>query len=79
MDLAKALADKGVLRLDGGFGTLLQARGLQPGESPDDWNVDHPDDVSAIHAEYYAAGSDIVYANTFGSNPIKYDHSPCGE
>ena len=72
MDFAKTLADKGVLRLDGGFGTLLQARGLLPGESPDDWNVDHPDDVSAIHAEYYAAGSDIVYANTFGSNPLKY-------
>ena len=72
MDMLKVLAERGVLRLDGGFGTLLQARGLQPGESPDDWNVEHPDDVSAIHAAYYAAGSDIVYANTFGSNPLKY-------
>ena len=72
MDFAEVLAERGVLRLDGGFGTLLQARGLKPGESPDDWNVDHPSDVSAIHAEYYAAGSDIVFANTFGSNPLKY-------
>ena len=64
--------------LDGGMGTLLQARGLRAGETPEDWNLDRPDEVAAIHAAYAAAGSGIVYANTFGANPLKYRgcHSP---
>jgi len=58
--------------LDGGMGTLLQARGLKPGEIPEDWNVERPDDVTAIHRAYVEAGSQVVYANTFGANPLKY-------
>ena len=58
--------------LDGGMGTLLQAKGLRPGECPEDWNVERPDDVAAIHRAYVDAGAEIVYANTFGANPLKY-------
>ena len=58
--------------LDGGMGTLLQARGLQPGECPEDWNVERPDDIAAIHRAYVEAGAEIIYANTFGANPLKY-------
>ena len=58
--------------LDGGMGTLLQARGLRSGEVPEDWNVERPEDVMAIHRAYLAAGSDVVYANTFGANGLKY-------
>ena len=58
--------------LDGGMGTLLQERGLKAGETPEDWNVERPDDIAAIHRAYVAAGSEIVYANTFGANPLKY-------
>ena len=35
--------------LDGGMGTLLQERGLKAGETPEDWNVERPDDIAAIH------------------------------
>ena len=58
--------------LDGGMGTLLQAKGLQPGETPEDWNVEHPDEIRAIHGAYAAAGAEVLYANTFGANPLKY-------
>ena len=58
--------------LDGGMGTQLQARGLQPGEVPELWNLSRPDDIRAVHAAYVAAGADIVYANTFGANAAKY-------
>ena len=61
-----------LLFLDGGMGTQLQAKGLRPGETPELWNVTRPDDVRAVHDAYFAAGSDIVYANTFGANPAKY-------
>ena len=66
------LLRKGVAFLDGAMGTQLQLKGMQPGEVPELWNLTRPDDVRAIHASYFEAGADIVYANTFGANPAKY-------
>ena len=60
------------LILDGGMGTLLQARGLQAGETPEDWNIEHPNDIASIHRAYVAAGAQILYTNTFGANSLKY-------
>ena len=67
------LLQQQIVRLDGGMGTLLQAEGLQPGELPERWNVSHPDKITAIHKAYYEAGSQIVSANTFGANSLKFD------
>ena len=58
--------------LDGGMGTLLQERGLRAGETPEDWNVERPDDIAAIHRAYIEAGAEVIYANTFGANRLKY-------
>ncbi len=58
---------------DGGFGSLLQKRGLQPGEKPEMWNITHPDAVLEIHKEYLLAGSDVITTNTFGANALKYE------
>ena len=54
------------------MGTLLQERGLRAGETPEDWNVERPDDIAAIHRAYVEAGSEVIYANTFGANRLKY-------
>ena len=56
---------------DGGMGSLLQARGLGPGEIPEEWNLSHPDEIVAVHRAYFEAGSDFVLSNTFGANPVK--------
>ncbi len=64
--------DDAILFLDGGMGTQLQWKGLQPGEIPETWNVTRPKDVLAVHEAYFRAGADIAYANTFGANPAKY-------
>ena len=61
------------LILDGGMGTLLQARGLQPGELPELWNLSHPEEIIAIQKSYFDAGSNVVNTNTFGTNPLKFD------
>ena len=58
--------------LDGGMGTQLQLKGLEPGETPELWNLTRPGDVRAVHEAYFAAGADAVYANTFGANGAKY-------
>ncbi len=55
---------------DGAWGTQLQARGLQPGECPDAWNLTHPDRVEAVAAGYVAAGSRVILSNTFGANRV---------
>ncbi len=69
--LKERLDRQGVLVCDGAWGTRLQARGLQPGECPESWNLSHPDAVREIAAEYARAGADVVLTNTFGGSPIK--------
>ena len=54
--------------LDGGMGTMLH---LAPGELPERLNLTEPARVAAVHKAYAEAGSQIVYSNTFGANPLK--------
>ena len=61
-----------ILFLDGGMGTLLQERGLKPGELPERWNLSHPEVITAIHRDYFNAGSHVVNANTFGASTLKF-------
>lgn len=57
--------------LDGGFGSMLIAAGLEAGRAPEWWNLEHPERVGAIHRAYFEAGSDVVHTNTFGANPLR--------
>lgn len=57
--------------LDGGMGTMLQAKGLKLGEHPELAALDHPDWLLDIHRAYAEAGSQILCANTFGTNREK--------
>ncbi len=68
-----------IVFLDGGTGTLLQEAGLRPGEKPETWNLSHPDVVKNIHKAYYDAGSNIVSANTFGANLLKFSEAELEE
>ena len=61
-----------IVYLDGGMGTLLQAKGLQPGEHPERWNISHSEVITEIHKAYYDAGSNVVSTNTFGANSLKF-------
>lgn len=57
--------------LDGGMGTQLQKRGLKPGQKPELAALEMAETLKAIHAEYAAAGADLLLANTFGANARK--------
>ena len=62
---------KQLIVFDGGFGSELERRGL--GEYiPEDLNVTHADEIRAIHRAYAEAGADVITANSFGLNRIKY-------
>ena len=60
-----------LLILDGGMGTVLQQRGLPPGGHPELLNLTNPDLITGIHRDYIDAGSQVIYANTFGANALK--------
>src|SRR3989339_658441 len=62
---------QGLVVIDGGFGTLLQAAGLPAGHCPEEWNLSHPDKVCAIHRDYALAGALVMSTNTFGGNRVK--------
>ena len=67
------LLKKDFIFLDGAMGTMLQASGLKLGERPEVLCITEPETIIDIHKQYINAGSDIVYANTFGGNAHKLE------
>ena len=84
-DQIQELIRERILLLDGAMGTMIQrlkldekaVRGERFADHHKDLNnfsdilcLTHPEKITAIHAEYYAAGSDIVETNSFGASPV---------
>jgi 5-methyltetrahydrofolate--homocysteine methyltransferase len=65
------LAAPGVVVADGATGSMMMAAGLPVGIPPEQWNLDAPDKVVALHRAYLEAGSELILTNTFGGSPIK--------
>ncbi|MDR0339796.1 MAG: homocysteine S-methyltransferase family protein [Desulfovibrio sp.] len=59
------------LLFDGAMGTMLQSRGLAPGQNPEIFCLERPDVLRSIHLEYANAGSDVLTTNTFGGTRFK--------
>ena len=64
MQIREVFDRKRFVFLDGGMGTQLQARGLQPGQKPELAALEMPEVLTAIHTDYANAGADILLANT---------------
>lgn len=75
MELNALLERKEFVYLDGAMGTMLFDKGLKMGEIPELLNLTKPEWIIDIHRQYIEAGSDIVYANTFGANRYKLSRS----
>lgn len=69
--IAEELIEGKVLISDGAWGTFLQQMGLQPGECPELWNIEHPEKVLQIAESYIDAGSDMIETNSFGGSSFK--------
>lgn len=59
------------LLADGATGTNFMDMGLGPGEPPELWNLDVPDQVRLLHQQFVDAGADIILTNTFGCNRFR--------
>lgn len=62
---------EGIHVLDGATGSNLQKKGMGADVCPEEWILENPHKLIELQQEYVAAGSDVVYAPTFGGNRIK--------
>ncbi|MGA0342712.1 MAG: betaine--homocysteine S-methyltransferase [Arenicellales bacterium] len=69
--LQEMLAEREWLLADGATGTNYFAMGLQSGDAPELWNVDHPDRVALLHQQFVDAGADIILTNSFGGSAYR--------
>ncbi|MFO7903285.1 MAG: homocysteine S-methyltransferase family protein [Pirellulaceae bacterium] len=77
--LTERLKEIGPLVCDGAMGTALQRKGLEAGECPELWCIEHPEAVKDIHRAYREAGSNIVECNSFGGTRFKLDSFGLGD
>ncbi len=70
MKFLQALEQGKMLLADGATGTMLQTMGLPVGDAPEQWTLQRPDAVRELARLYAAAGSDLVYTNTFGASRV---------
>jgi S-methylmethionine-dependent homocysteine/selenocysteine methylase len=75
------LSDGGVVVIDGGMGSELEARGAPMDHEA--WcglaNLDAPGLVREIHEDYIRAGADVIIANTFPSNRVAMEAAGHGD
>ncbi len=69
--LSSLLATRDWLLADGATGTTLFNMGLQSGDAPELWNVDHPDRITQLYKGAVDAGSDLFLTNTFGGTAAR--------
>jgi len=72
--ILKTVKSGKVLVSDGAWGTFLQKKGLLPGQCPELWCIERPDDVFDIAKSYVAAGADMIESNSFGGTSFKLEH-----
>ncbi len=60
-----------IVLLDGAMGTVLQQKGLPPGGKPELLNLTQPELLESVYKEYIAAGSQVIYTNTFCASAPK--------
>lgn len=74
MTTIQSLLDEiGYIVTDGAMGTVLFAAGLDQGDPPELWNINHPERVAAVHQEYIQAGAQVLLTNTFGGSRYRLE------
>jgi homocysteine S-methyltransferase len=69
--LERLLDPAQIVLFDGAMGTELYARGVFINQCYDELCLRAPELVRAVHAEYVAAGAEVLETNTFGANRLK--------
>ena len=67
------LVQSKIVLLDGATGSNLQKEGMPTGVCPEQWILENREIMKQLQKEYIQAGTDILYAPTFGCNRIKLE------
>jgi len=67
------LAGPGPIVADGAMGTMLMANGLEFGDPPELWNLEHPEIIRRVQRGYLDAGARILLTNTFGGSRLRLE------
>lgn len=68
-DEFRKMTERSVL-LDGATGSQLMAAGMPKGSCTELWTFEHKDAIQKLQRKYVEAGTQILYAPTFGANGI---------
>ena len=68
------LSESRIILLDGATGSCLRAAGMPVGVSSEVWILEHPETLIELQRGYVGAGSDVIYAPTFGANRVLLSH-----
>ena len=71
MNIKEKLSKEFII-FDGAMGTMLQAEGLGKDALPETYNITKPKVIENIHRKYLSSGADVISANTFGANLLKF-------
>ena len=77
--LSQLVSNKSTILSDGAWGTNLQRKGLEIGECPEEWNINHPDLVEEVARDFIEAGSRLIKTNSFGGSRFKLEQYGLGE
>src|SRR3712207_186208 len=69
--LARLVDPAQIVLFDGAMGTMLYARGVFINQCYDELALRAPELVRDVHAQYVAAGAEVLETNTFGANRVK--------
>ena len=67
----KIISEKKHILADGATGTNLFGMGLETGDPPEPWNVNHAERIRALHQGFVDAGSDLFLTNSFGGTAFR--------
>ena len=74
LKITEVLRTGRILISDGAWGTLLHHKGLKPGECPEYWCVERPEEVLDVARSYIDAGADMIETDSFGGSSFKLQH-----
>ena len=67
------LASNRPIVADGAMGSVLMANGLEFGDPPELWNLEHPEIIRRVQRGYADAGAQVLLTNTFGGNRLRLE------
>jgi len=75
LEFSELLKKRKIIIADGATGTNLILRGLERGDTAEQWVIENPDKIKDLHLDFINAGAEIILTSTFGASEINLEQS----